>query len=181
MNLKNLSPRERTLALLSGGTLFIVLNLLFLPKLTAANRAAHQKNSELKAQLAAAEGWIAKEDYWTKRRDWLEETEPSLSVARQDSATQLEQLQAAARKLSLQLEDVQLLQLPEAEFYQPVGVKFTVNGPWAGLVKFVADLQDPKLFDVIPRFSIKSDREPPNIHCEMELQRWFHKRVDDNQ
>lgn len=173
--LKNLSPSERRLALISASTAFIVLNLIFLPRLTAGNHAARQKNTELKTQLTAAETWIAKEAYWAERKKWLEETEPELNAAREDSATQFEELQASARKFGLKLDEVQLLQLPETEFYQPIGARLMVTGPWPGLVQFVAALQDPQLFDVIPRFRIKSDQEPPNVQCEMEVQRWFHK------
>lgn len=175
MILKNLNSRERTLALLLMGTAFLVLNLLFLPRLTASNQAGKRKNAELKAQLAAAEGWIAKSDYWAERKKWLQDTEPALNAAREDSATQLEELQAAAREFGLKIDEVQLLQLAETEFYQPIGAKIAVSGPWAGLVQFVAKLQDPALFDVIPRFSIKSGEEPSSVLCEMEIQRWFHK------
>ncbi len=176
--LKKLSPTERRLALISAGTAFIVLNLIFLPMLTAGNRASKNKNTELKAQLTAAETWIAKDVYWAERKKWLEETQPNLNAVREGSATQLEELQSRARKFGLKMDEVQLLQLPETEFYQPIGARFVVTGPWPGLVQFVAALQDPKIFDVIPRFRIKSDQEPPNVHCEMEVQRWFHKSTE---
>lgn len=177
--LTRLNARERMLALLLGGTAFLLLNLLFLPKLTAGNRAAKQKNQELKAQVSAAEAWMAKEAYWTERAKWLAETEPVLNAAREDSATQLEELQKSAREHGLTLADVQLLQLDETPFYQPVGARLTVRGPWPGMVRFVAALQDPALFDVIPRFSIKSDQEPPDVVCELEVQRWFHKPSEE--
>lgn len=170
----NLNPRERALALALALTAFVLLNLLFLPKLTAANRAARQKGTELKAQLAAAQGWMARKDYWTEREQWLESKEPVLKAAREDSATQLEALQASAKENGLTLKDIQLLQLPATEFYHPVGARLTLSGPWPGFVKFVAALQDPVLFDVIPRFSVQSDQEPPDIQCELEIQRWFH-------
>lgn len=174
MSLRNLNARERTLALVLAGTAFLLLNLFVLPRLVAANRTAKQKTAELQAQLAAAEGWMDKKAHWEEREKWLNATEPSGNAERQDSATQLEDLQASARNLGLKIDEVQLLQLEETEYYHPVGAKLTVSGPWAGLVKFVARLQDPALFDVIPRFSIKSGDQPPNVICEMEIQRWFH-------
>ena len=175
MILKNLNSRERTLALLLAGTAFLLLNLIFLPGLTAAYQAGKRRNADLKAQLAAAASWTAKSGYWAERAQWLRDTEPELNAAREDSATQLEELQAAAREFGLKIDDVQLLQLAETEFYQPIGARIAVSGPWAGLVKFVAKLQDPVLFDVIPRFSIKSGDAPSSVLCEMEVQRWFHK------
>jgi hypothetical protein len=172
--LKNLNPREQRLALALGAVLFLIVNLFFLPRLMAFNRVGHQKNTELKAQVAAAEGWVAKRDYWNERRDWLEQTAPSLNAARQDSATQLELLQEGAREFGLTITDVQLLQLQPTEFYQPIGARLTVRGPWSGLVQFVSGLQNPELFDVISRFSVRSDDPPPQVQCELEIQRWFH-------
>lgn len=174
MMLKNLNSRERNLAFLLGAIAFLLLNLFFLPKLTVGNRSAKNKHTELKARLAAAEGWIQKEAYWTVRRDWLAKTEPQLTADRGDSATQLEQLQEAAKESGLKIGEIQLLQIKETEFLHPVGVQLTVNGPWAGLVRFVARIQDPQSFNVIPRFSIRSDQEPPNVLCELEIQKWFH-------
>ncbi len=176
-----LNSRERNLALLLLATGFLLLNLFFLPKLMASNRAGRQKATELQAQLSAAEGWLAKEAYWTERKDWLEKTEPALNAAREDSATQLEDLQNSAKKFGLTITDVQLLQLDSTEFYQPIGARLSVNGPWPGLVQFVAGLQDPAQFDVITRFSVKSGDQPPNVLCELEVQRWFHKPVENVQ
>ncbi|HWL52643.1 MAG TPA: hypothetical protein VNQ90_09420 [Chthoniobacteraceae bacterium] len=170
----SLNPREQRLAFGLGAALLLMLNLLFLPKLIAFNKAGRQKHAELSAQVAAASGWLARRDYWNQRREWLEKTEPDLQASREDSAVQLEQLQQSARACGLSIAEVQLLQLAPAEFYQPIGARLTLKGPWAGLVQFVSGLQNPAMFNVIPRFSIRSDDPPPNVQCELEVQRWFH-------
>ncbi len=171
--LKNFNSREQTLALGLGVVIFLMLNLLFLPKLIAFNKASRQKNAELQAQVTAAQTWLAKRDYWNERKAWMEKTEPTLHAAREDSATQLESLQQSARELGLTIAEVELLQLPATEFYQPIGARLTVKGPWSGLVAFVSGLQNPDRFNVIPRFSVKSDDPPPNVQCDLEVQRWF--------
>lgn len=175
--LKNLSPRERNLALALGSIAFLLINLVFMPQLLAYNKAAKHKHTELQAQVAAAKGWVAQKAYWTERKEWLEKTEPTVNAAREDSAAQFEELQASARQYGLKISDVQLLQLNPTEFYQPVGARLVVSGPWPGLVKFVSGLQNPELFDVIPRFSVKSDDPPPNVQCELEIQRWLSSSV----
>ncbi len=169
----SLNAREQALAIGLGTVIFAVLNLIFLPKLIAYNKAAGQKKTELTGQIAAAQGWIAKRQEWNARKAWLDQTEPPLRAARGESATQLEELQHAAREAGLTIADVQLLQLAPTEFYHPVGARLTVKGPWAGLVTFVGGLQNPGLFNVIPRFSIRSDDPPPNVQCELEIQRWL--------
>ncbi len=172
--LKNLNSRERGLAFALVGVLFVLLNFYFVPQLLSSNRERNQKAEELQAQLAAAKKWIEKKDYWNEREDWLEKTEPALNAARKDNATQLEHLQQMARESELQISDIQLLQLEPTEFYQPVGVRLTLTGTWSGLVRFISGLQEPELFDVIPRFSVRSEDPPPNVRCELEIQRWFH-------
>jgi len=172
--MRKLNPREAALALALGTTAFLLLNLFFLPKLIASNRVAKQRGIELRSQLTAAEGWVRQEAYWRERREWLEKTEPTLDERGNATASQLEDLQKTARDSGLALNDLELLSLAQTEFYHPVGVKFTAVGPWPALVRFLAKYQQPDLFDVIPRISIRSDQEPPNVQCEMELQRWFH-------
>jgi len=176
--LKNLNTREKTLAFLLAGIGFLLLNLLVLPKLTAANRANKSNHTELQAELNAAQGWMSRKDFWAERKQWLEENEPALGAARQDNVTQLEELQQLAKNFDLKISDVQLLQLVEAPFYSPVGAKLSVVGPWSGLVQFLAQLQTPTRFNVVPRFSIKSAEELANIQCEMEIQRWFRKNAE---
>lgn len=171
--LKNFNAREKRLALGLGVVIFLMLNLLFLPKLIAGNKARRQKNAELTAQVAAARTWVTRRDYWNERKAWLEKTEPILHAAREDSAAQLESFQKAAREHDVSLSDIQLLQLPAAEFYQPIGARLTVKGSWSGLVAFVSGLQNPELFNVIPRFSVRSDDPPPHVQCDLEVQRWL--------
>jgi len=170
---KNLNPREQRLALGLGAVVFLMLNLLFLPRLLAFNRESIRKNTELQAQVTSAHVWTARRDYWNERKAWLEKTAPALAEAREGSASQLEQLQQSARELGLTLTDISLLQLPSQAFYQPIGTRLTVKGPWSGLVRFVSGLQNPEKFYVIPRFSIRSDDPPPNVQCELEVQRWY--------
>jgi len=168
-----LNPREQRLALGLGIVVFLMLNLLLLPRLVAFNRESRRKNAELQAQVTAAHVWIARRDYWNERKAWLEKNEPTLHAAREESADQLEHFQKSARESGLTIAEVSLLQLPATEFYQPIGARLTVKGPWAGLVRFVSGLQNPALFNVIPRFSIRSDETPPDVQCELEVQRWF--------
>lgn len=179
--MKRLSSREKTLAMLLGFVAFMILNLIFLPRLSAGNREGHSKHTDLKAQLAAAEAWIGKREYWAERKKWLEDNEPLLEASRRDSASQLEELQKIARDSNLKIEEVRLLQLAPSDFYQPVGAQLTLTGPWSGLVKFLSNLQQPDYFDVVPRFSVKSGQEPQNIRCELEVQRWFRSAEEDNQ
>jgi Tfp pilus assembly protein PilO len=174
-----ISSREKMLAIALGVIAFLIVNLLFLPKLTTANRLAKQKGKELKAELTAADGWIKQSAYWKEREDWLEKEEPTLTERGNASATQIEELQKFAQEFGLQLKDLQLLSPKEAEFYHPVGVRFSLVGPWASVVRFLAELQTPTLFDVIPRISIRSATEPSQVHCEIELQRWFHTPADE--
>jgi len=178
--LKNFSPRERNLALALGTIVFLVLNLIFMPRLLAYTREARRKQAELQAKATAAKSWVEREAYWNRRKEWIEKTEPAAKAAREDSARQFEELQALARQYGLKIADVQLLQLDAAEFYHPVGARFAVSGPWPELVKFVSGLQNPDRFNVIPRFSVKSDDPPPNVQCELEIHHWLSASVEGN-
>lgn len=173
--LNNLKPRERFLAFVLLGIALMLLNLLLLPQLIAANREGKKKGAELTAKLGAAEGWMARKNFWAERKKWILENQPVIAEGRADSLNQLETLQKAAKESDLAVSDIQLLQLAETAFYTPVGARFTVRGPWSGMVNFLDNLQTPLRFNVVTRFSIKSAEEPTQIQCEMEIQRWFQK------
>jgi hypothetical protein len=174
-----ISPREKLLAVMLGGIAFLLVNLFFLPTLLTANRLDRQKGAELRAELTAAQNWIKQGDYWREREEWLHKEEPTLTERGNASANQIENLQKLSRQNGLQLRDLQLLNLQEAQYYNPVGVRFTIVGPWSGVVRFMAALQGPTLFNVIPRITIRSATEPSQVHCEMELQEWFHKHLEE--
>jgi len=173
--LNNLKPSERFLAFVLLGIAVLLLNLLMLPQLLAANREGKTKGAELTAKLGAAEGWMSKKDFWAEREKWLLENQPVIAEGRTDSLNQLERLQRTAKSSDLTISDIRLLQLTETAFYTPVGAKFTVNGPWSGMVSFLETLQTPTRFKVVTRFTIKSAEEPAKIQCEMEIQRWFQR------
>lgn len=171
--MKKFSPSETRLAVAAGATIFLVLNLMLVPRLLTANREAAARVRDLQAQVAAAETWIGQTDFWAERRQWLQETEPSLEEQGRAAADQLEELQAHAADLGLILTDVELLSPPATEFYNPLGARFTAIGPWPAFVDFIAGLQDPELFDVFPRFILRSDSDALNIRAELEMQRWY--------
>lgn len=173
--LDNLKPRERFLAFVLLGIAVMLLNLLLLPQLITANREGKKQGAELAAKLGAAEGWMSKKNYWADRKKWILENQPTIAEGRSDSLNQLETLQKTAKASDLAVSDIQLLQLTETPFFTPVGARFTVSGPWSGMVAFLETLQTPLRFNVVTRFSIKSAEEPTKIQCEMEIQRWFQK------
>ena len=168
-----LNPRERNLAFLFGVVVFILVNLFLLPRLHTGNTQGRKVRAELEMQLTAAQGWVSQNDFWQHRADWIREAQPKLDDPGQETAAQLEQLQQQAHKFGLELRDISLLPLAEQQFYKPVGVRFVASGSWPALVRFLAYFQTPETFTVIPNISIRSDQNPPNILCEMELQRLF--------
>ena len=173
MILNKLSPSEQRLAGLLAAVVFLLINLFLLPRLHSANTEGGKKREELRLQLAAAQTWMKQQDYWQKREQWIREAQPKLTDPGQETATQLERLQRQAKDIGLELRDITLLPLADQPFFKPVGVRFTARGSWPALVRFLAHFQTPVSFNVIPQISIRSAQEPQNVHCEMELQRWF--------
>lgn len=171
--MRKLNDNEKKLALLLSVTLFILGNLIFLPGLLNARAESGKKIEELQLQVVAAEVWMNQSEYWAIREAWIQETEPALDRRGGATADQLEELQETTKRFDLEMSEVQLLPPEQTEFFDALSVRFTVAGEWSALVQWLAELQSPSNFNVIPRFSLRSDAEPTRVHCEMELQRWF--------
>jgi len=171
--MRKLNSRELTLAIGLGSTIFILANLLFLPRLLESIQELGEKNTDLKARLTAAESWVANQDQWNFRREWFEENQPLFDERGVQSAEQLERLQEFAQSVNVKLDDVQLLSPEGGEFHRAVGARLKAVGPWSDMLAFLAEFQRPDNFEVIPELSLRSAPEPPDVIAELQLELWY--------
>lgn len=171
--MRKLNSRELTLAIGLGSTIFILANLLFFPRLLEGIRELEEKNTDLKAQLTAAQSWIANEEQWNSRRTWFEENQPLFDERGVQSAEQLERLQEFAESVNVKLDDVQLLRPEGSDFHRAVAARLKAVGPWSDMLTFLAEFQRPDTFEVMPELNLRSGPEPPEVIAELQLELWY--------
>ncbi len=182
--LARLSPRERRLALLTAGVVFVLGNILVLSYLLGARR---ELSTTLEAKRQAARNadlLRAEAPTWQNREAWLKTHQPKLAVSPQAAGGQLlvqvQQL-AAERRVTLEAGQIVPPENPNAPGaagrpYQPVAVVFNARGDWGAMINFLAALQaDPEGFLVPENLSLHSDKNNPALLTaeSVRVARWF--------
>lgn len=182
--LARLSSRERRLALLTAGVVFVLGNILLLSYLLGARREL--SNTLGAKKLAARNADLLRQEAptWTGRDAWAKAHQPKLTVSPQAAGGQLlvqVQKLAAERRVLLDAAQIVPPENPNAPGaagrpYQPVAVVFNARGDWGAMVGFLAALQaDPEGFLVPENLSLRSDKNNPAILSAegVRVARWF--------
>ena len=179
-----LSPRERRLALLTAGVIFVLGNILVLSYLLGAHRELSATLGSKKLAATSADLLRAEAPTWQTRDAWLKTHQPRLTTSPQAAGGQLlGQIQRLAAERRVTLEAAQIVPPESAGApgvagrpYQPVAVVFNVRGDWGAMVGFLAALQaDPEGFLVPENLSLRSDKSNPTVLSAeaVRVARWF--------
>ncbi len=180
---QRLSARERTLALLVAGTVFVIVNLFVLSFLIGSfgeNRRLYtQQSQELKLQSLFAQ----EQPMWKQRMDWLKIRQPALANRSRAGTELLDQVQGAGRVNQVIITNPQIKPLainpgggkdPASRDYQAVSVEFETESDWGALIGFAQALQKPEAFLVFDLATLRSD--PGNaarIKGTFRVSKWY--------
>ncbi len=170
---ERLSKRERLLAVLVGGTVFLLINyLLWDGLLSAADRTRADlavRNSERNIQKV----FMQERDPWSKREAWLKKNQPVVRNAGESSAV-LDDIKQVASKHNIVLENPQLVTGEKNANYQALGASFETKTPWPPLVRFLYDLQQPGKFLVFENLNLSIDgADNTQMRGKFKVTRWF--------
>src|SRR5436190_1705774 len=93
---QRMNPRERVLAWIAAGTVFVLLNLFILSWVFGALARAQKQIATRRATLAEETLYVKERDLWTKREEWIRQHQPTLKDPAEASAL-LDQLKKIAR------------------------------------------------------------------------------------
>lgn len=169
-----LTPREKFLASIVGGALFVLVNLFML-------KAFMNKNVELKlaadkAQMGIAENQAREADrsLWEQRDLWLNQNLQPLGDGDDANQKLRDTLVDMGKKHSLVLESPSL-GIPNAQpFYTSLSIGIQTKGPWAAVFDFLRELQAPGNFIVLESAKLEVDpAEKTQMKAEFRVAKWF--------
>src|SRR3954471_1742742 len=170
---QRMNPRERVLATIVGGTVFLLLNLYIWGKLlemldhARADLAARQNTRKVQ------EVYIRERDLWEKRAKWLKEKQPVLKGPGEGS-TLLDEAKQIASKNNGLIENPAIGTGDATPDRQTVFANVEVKSPWPPLVKFLYDLQQPESFIVFESVTLNIDpADPTQMRGKLKIARWF--------
>jgi hypothetical protein len=175
--MRQLTQREKKLAVILLGAIFLMLNLFVVLFLIGRQGALEKKLTAQRADQRDAKSWLAQKDLWLQREKWMNEKQPKLQTVGQANAALLESLQTSARAQSLNILDQSFVEVkPDTKAqlpYQEISVRLNVGGSLESVARWLADIQQPGKFQAVPAISMKSDTDPAKILCELTVSRYY--------
>ncbi|PYK10388.1 MAG: hypothetical protein DME65_10135 [Verrucomicrobia bacterium] len=170
---QRMNPRERVLAWIAAGTVFVLLNLFILSWVFGALARAQKQIATRRATLAEETLYVKERDLWTKREEWIRQHQPTLKDPAEASAL-LDQLKQIAGKYNVLIENPAIGSGETTPYHQAVFASIETKSPWPPLVHFLYDVQRPDAFIVFENVNLAIDgSDPTMMRGKFKIARWF--------
>ena len=171
--LQRMNQRERVLALIVGGTFFVLLNLLVWSSLFGMLRRSRTDLAARQSTRAQQTVFLRERKTWEKRDDWLKQHQPTLKSP-VEASTLLDQVKQVAGKHNVLIENPAIGSGESTSNYQGVFASIETKSPWPPLVHFLYDVQQPESFVVFESVSLAIDpADPTMMRGKFKIARWF--------
>jgi hypothetical protein len=172
-----MSQRERTLALVVGGILFLLINLAIWSALFGMSSSARRQYAAQRTLRKEQQVYLGEEKTWKTRADWLAKEQPTLTNPAEASSL-LTQVKEIATKHSVQIDDPQIGAVETTPSHQSVSAIFQTKSGWVPLVHFLYDAQRPTAFTVFEQVNLMVDGNDATVmQGRFKVAKWFKSSV----
>jgi len=170
---QRMNPRERLLAWIVAGAVFVLLNLLILSWLFGALGRARAELAARKATRTEQALYIKERDLWIKRDQWIQQHQPVLKNPAEASVL-LDELKQIASKYNVLIQNPAIGSGETTPNHQAVFASIETKSPWPPLVHFLYDVQRPDTFIVFENVKLAIDSsDPTTMSGNFKVARWF--------
>ena len=170
---QRMNRRERMLALVVGGIVFVLLNLLIWNSLLGMLGSARTELAARKSEHNQQVVYLKEAALWTKRSEWLTQHQPVMKNAAEASSL-LDEVKQIGSKQNVLIENPAIGTGESTPDHQTVFASIETKSPWPALVHFLYDLQQPASFVVLENASINVDgNDPTMMRGKFKIARWF--------
>lgn len=170
---QRMNPRERLLAWIVAGAMFVLLNLLILSWLFGALGRARAELAARKATRTEQGIYMRERDLWMKRDQWIQQHQPTLKNPAEASVL-LDELKQIAGKYNVLIENPAIGAGETTPNHQAVFAAIETKSPWPPLVHFLYDVQHPHAFIVFENVNLAIDSSDPTMmRGKFKVARWF--------
>jgi hypothetical protein len=170
---QRMNRRERILATIVAGTVFLLINLYVWGKLFSS---LDQSRADLEARRNTRklqEVYIKERGLWEKRAQWLKQHQPVLKGPG-EASTLLDEIKQIAGKHNVLIENPAIGTGDATPDRQSVFASIEVKSPWPPLVRFFYDVQQPQSFVVFESVTLNIDpSDPTMMRGKLKIARWF--------
>jgi hypothetical protein len=170
---QRMNPRERLLAWIVAGAMFVLLNLLILNWLFGALGRARVELATRRAAGAEQAVYMKERDLWMKRDQWIQQHQPTLKNPAEASVL-LDDLKQIAGKYNVLIENPAIGSGETTPNHQAVFASIETKSPWPPLIHFLYDVQRPDAFVVFENVNLAIDSSDPTMmRGKFKVARWF--------
>lgn len=170
---QRMTARERRLALIVAGALFLLINLVVWSKLFDILASARAELAQQKSTREEQRSYIKEKDLWARRDQWLKQHQPTLKSA-VEASTLLDQVKEIAGKHNVLIENPAIGSGDASPDHQSVFASFETKSPWPPLVRLLYDVQQPESFVVFESVQLHIDNaDPTMMRGRFKIARWF--------
>jgi hypothetical protein len=170
---QRMNRRERLLATIVAGIVFLLINLYVWGKLFGS---LDQSRADLEARRNTRklqEVYIKERGLWEKRAQWLKQHQPVLKGPG-EASTLLDEIKQVAGKYNVLIENPAIGTGDATPDRQSVFASVEVKSPWPPLVRFLYDVQQPESFVVFESVTLNIDpADPTMMRGKLKIARWF--------
>jgi hypothetical protein len=171
--IERMNRRERILASLVGGVLFLLINIFIWNNLLAAISRTRADVVKRKSERTAQAMYVKERDMWAKRDEWIRKHQPLLKGPG-EASTLLDQVKEVAGKHEILIENPALGTGDSTANHQSVFASIETKSPWPPLVHFLYDVQQPESFVVFENATLAIDSADPSMmRGKFKIARWF--------
>ena len=170
-----MSAREKILATIVGGTVFLLINLFLIDFFLGNHRRLRADMAAKALRVREMAKLLSEKELWEQRDGWLKQTQPRLANERVASNDLLKHVKEIADKHKVLISEQQFGEAKRRTHYVSVDVKqlITKSG-WDNLLKFLIELQQPNQFIVFENANIEVDTEDKTqFKGTFRIARWF--------
>lgn len=170
---QRMNQRERLLALIVAGALFLLLNVFIWSSLFGMLGRSQAELAARKSARAQQIVFIRERKIWEKRDEWLKKNQPALKSP-VEASTLLDQVKQVAGKHNVLIENPAIGSGDSTPNYQAVFASIETKSPWQPLVGFLYDVQKPESFVVFESVNLAIDSaDPTMMRGKFKIARWF--------
>jgi len=167
--MKKLTSSEQRLLILFLTACGLCAAVFAFKLLGNAHRSMQARLVELRELSAANARWLAEKETWEARAKWMEKY-PAPNLPPEEAASKLlSRLQSSLSAVGATIVEQGFSPAVRAGNFQAVPVKLKISASFPAFAKWLLELQQAQSYLGVRKVSLKSDTEPAQIVCEMEI------------
>ena len=172
--LAQMSSRERTLALLVGGVLALLVNLVLFKFFLGKKTEFQVSIAKTEAKIADLKQRETQRALWAERDAWLTSSLPTLGDPMVANRELGEVVKEIAKKHTVTIETPNPGVPSRQKDYVALGIRVSAKAAWQPMLDFLRELQAPGQFIVFDPLDMKVDAtDKTQLRAEVTVTKWF--------